>query len=149
MQLHQLQRKNPNKTKKRVGRGGLRGKTSGHGHKGQKARAGGTPRPQSRDIIKKIPKRRGYGKNRAKTVHGGRMPTAVVNLAALEKHFQNGDTVSPQILVEKKLVRKHGKRTPVIKILSQGTLSKKLTFSGVVFSETARKSVEKTGAAIT
>jgi len=44
-----------------VGRGGKRGKTAGRGTKGQNARAGRKKRPELRDIIKKLPKRRGYG----------------------------------------------------------------------------------------
>ena len=66
MQLHQLQPKHSKKRKKIVGRGGKRGKTSGRGHKGQKARAGHRIRPEERDAIKKIPKKRGHGKNRAR-----------------------------------------------------------------------------------
>ena len=55
---------------RRVGRGqsSTRGKQSGRGGKGQTARAGAKIRPALRDIIKKIPKRRGYGKNRGRTV---------------------------------------------------------------------------------
>jgi len=148
MQLHQLKRKNPNKSKKRVGRGGSRGKTSGHGHKGQKARAGGTPRPEMRDIIKKIPKLRGHGKNRAKTVHSGRTQVEIVNLSTLDKNFETGEAVNPETLVAKKIVRKNGRMFPPVKILSKGTLSKKLVFSGVTFSEAARELVEKGGSTI-
>ena len=60
MQTHQLKRNISNKKKRVVGRGGKRGKTSGRGTKGQKARAGHRIRPALRDIIKKIPKLRGY-----------------------------------------------------------------------------------------
>jgi len=148
MQLHQLQRSHPNKTKKRVGRGGSRGKTSGRGHKGQKARAGGTPRPHIRDIIKKIPKRRGYGKNRARTVDGSKEKPKVVNLASIEKYFESGDTVSPETLSEKTLIHVGRKRSRNVKILSQGTLSKKLNFIGVSFSDTAREMIEKAGGTI-
>ena len=61
MQLHELKRATPNKTAKRVGRGGGRGKTSGRGTKGQKARAGHSIRPDIREQLKKIPKLRGRG----------------------------------------------------------------------------------------
>lgn len=148
MQLHDLKRTTPNKKKKRVGRGGRRGKTSGRGHKGQKARAGGTPRPQARDMIKKIPKRRGHGKHRAKTVHNSRLEPEVVNLFAIEKHFADGETVSPETLAEKKLVRHSGKRIPPVKVLSQGALTKKVTFSEVTFSEAAREKAKKAGATL-
>lgn len=60
MQLNTLKRENPNKKARQVGRGGTRGKTAGRGGKGQTARAGNKRRPQMRDIIKKIPKLRGY-----------------------------------------------------------------------------------------
>ena len=53
MQLHELKRKTENKTPKRVGRGGIRGKTSGRGTKGQKARAGHSIRPDIREKTKK------------------------------------------------------------------------------------------------
>jgi len=148
MQLHQLKRTHSNKRKKRVGRGGTRGKTSGRGHKGQKARAGGRPRPESRDIIKRIPKRRGYGKHRGESVHSGRVQAAVVNIAALEKHFSAGEMVSPDTLVEKGLVKKQGKRLPDVKILGQGVLVKSLSFKNVSFSSTARAAIEKAGGTI-
>ena len=63
--LNQLQRpKGLERPYRRVGRGqaSTRGKTSGRGGKGQTARAGNKRRPELRDIIKKLPKRRGYGK---------------------------------------------------------------------------------------
>ncbi|TAJ14301.1 50S ribosomal protein L15, partial [Patescibacteria group bacterium] len=55
MELNQLKRPKGLKASRRVGRGGTRGKTSGRGTKGQKARAGAKFRPEWRDIIKKIP----------------------------------------------------------------------------------------------
>ena len=60
MELHTLTRTKSNATSRRVGRGGKRGKTSGRGGKGQTARAGNKRRPELRDIIKKLPKNRGY-----------------------------------------------------------------------------------------
>ena len=60
MQLHELKRDTPYKREKRVGRGGKRGKTSGRGTKGQKARAGHSILPTIREQLKKLPKRRGY-----------------------------------------------------------------------------------------
>lgn len=60
MQTHELKRQNKNKKDRIVGRGGKHAKTSGRGGKGQTARAGNKRRPALRDIIKKIPKKRGY-----------------------------------------------------------------------------------------
>lgn len=60
MQIHTLKRQHKNKKDRIVGRGGKHAKTSGRGGKGQTARAGNKRRPELRDIIKKLPKNRGY-----------------------------------------------------------------------------------------
>ncbi len=60
MQIHDVKRKHKNKKDRLVGRGGKHAKTSGRGGKGQTARAGNKRRPELRDIIKKLPKLRGY-----------------------------------------------------------------------------------------
>jgi large subunit ribosomal protein L15 len=60
MQIHNLKRNHKNKKDRMVGRGGKHAKTSGRGGKGQTARAGNKRRPELRDIIKKLPKNRGY-----------------------------------------------------------------------------------------
>jgi ribosomal protein L15 len=60
MQIHNLKREHKNKKDRLVGRGGKHAKTSGRGGKGQTARAGNKRRPEIRDIIKKLPKNRGY-----------------------------------------------------------------------------------------
>ena len=60
MQINNLKRIHKNKKDRIVGRGGKHAKTSGRGGKGQTARAGNKRRPELRDIIKKLPKQRGY-----------------------------------------------------------------------------------------
>jgi ribosomal protein L15 len=60
MQIHNLKRNHKNKKDRLVGRGGKHAKTAGRGGKGQTARAGNKRRPELRDIIKKLPKNRGY-----------------------------------------------------------------------------------------
>ncbi|OGI93651.1 hypothetical protein A3A03_00500 [Candidatus Nomurabacteria bacterium RIFCSPLOWO2_01_FULL_40_18] len=60
MQIHDLKRNHKNKKDRIVGRGGKHAKTSGRGGKGQTARSGNKRRPELRDIIKKLPKNRGY-----------------------------------------------------------------------------------------
>ena len=60
MQLHEIKPKHKLKKSKRVGRGGKRGTYCGKGIKGQKSRAGAKIRPELRDLVKKIPKVRGY-----------------------------------------------------------------------------------------
>lgn len=142
MQLNQLKRRVANITSSRVGRGGKRGKTAGRGTKGQKARSGHKMRPEMRDIIKKYPKLRGYKFNSVET------KPEPVNLAAIEIHFENGDTVNPTTLVGKKIVRKQGGRLPTVKILATGTLTKKIKVEGCVISLTAKAAVEAAGGSV-
>jgi large subunit ribosomal protein L15 len=144
MELSTLKRDSGYTRRRRVGRGGKRGKTSGRGGKGQTARAGNKRRPEWRDIIKKIPKRRGYGKNRGRTV----VPyvrTVAVNFERLSKHFKDGDIVSTRTLAKKKLVRLVSGKMPPVKILGKGVLDKKLSFEGVTISDTAKAAIEKAG----
>lgn len=148
MQLHELQPKTVRKSRKRIGRGGKRGKTSGKGHKGQKARAGNSMRPEMREIIKKLPKLRGHGKNRAKTVNAERIRAIPVNVGALEIAFAAGETVSPKTLVAAGVVRTRRGSMPKIKILGNGELSKKISISGCEVSASARVKVEKAGGSI-
>lgn len=144
-QLHDLQPQTSRSSKKRVGRGGKRGKTSGKGHKGQKARAGGTPRPEVRDIIKKIPKLRGHGKNRARTVSDARVSYTVVNVGDLERI---GTDISPQTLAEAGVIKSKSGKLPPVKILGEGEISKKVTVSGCALSASAKEKIEKAGGTI-
>lgn len=148
MQLHQLKPNTTRKDAKRIGRGGKRGKTSGKGGKGQTARAGGRPRPEMRDIIKRIPKLRGHGKNRARTVNNERVLPEVVNLKVLEVAFVAGDTVSPQTLMAKGIITTKKGKMPKVKILGTGELTKKITLSGCIFSESVKAKIEKTGGSV-
>lgn len=132
----------------RIGRGGKRGKTSGKGMKGQKSRTGNSMRPELRDMIKKLPKLRGHGKNRAQTVNNERVRATVVNVAALEASFSAGDSVNPRALQAKGLIRIRGEKAPLVKILGEGALTKKLTLSGIVVSTAARTKIEKAGGTI-
>jgi len=128
-----------------VGRGGKRGKTSGRGGKGQTARAGHKIRPEVRDLIKKLPKRRGHGKNRARTVRTNRIAISTVNLAALEAAYAAGETVSPATLLAKGLVRRAKGRAPVVKILGTGALTKALVIKGCTTSASARAAIIAAG----
>jgi len=145
MQLNSLSPRTKNKKNPPVGRGGKRGKTSGRGGKGQTARAGHKIRPEVRDLIKKLPKRRGHGKNRARTVTTNRITGATVNLAALEANYKAGETVSPASLVAKGLVRRAKGRAPVVKILGTGELTKALVVRGCMLSATAFAALTKVG----
>lgn len=148
MQLHELKRKNKNKKPKRVGRGGLRGKTSGRGHKGQKARAGHRIRPEIRDAIKKLPKLRGHGVNRSRTVNSSKIKPIPVNLKTLEENFSDGDRIDPKKLILKGIVNKKKGKIPSIKILGTGILSKKLEISNCTVSENAKIQIEKMGGSV-
>jgi large subunit ribosomal protein L15 len=147
MQLHNLQRHTKRATSHRVGRGGKRGKTSGRGTKGQKARAGHRMRPEMRDLIKKIPKLRGHGKNRSRTINPTKYKPIPVNLAAIEAVFKPGDVVSPQTLLSHKVIRSG--KTGLVKILGTGTLSKKVSVVGCTLSAFAKKAVEAAGGSVT
>ncbi len=148
MQLNELKSNKVRVSKKRIGRGGKRGKTSGRGHKGQKQHGGHGLRPEMRDVIKKLPKLRGFGKNRSRTVNDSRVVYLPVNLDVLENNFENGDGVSPLSLFEKKLVgRKSGKILPV-KILARGKLTKKLNIENCDISDTAKVAIEKAGGTV-
>lgn len=142
MQLNLLQRTRANKSEKRVGRGGGRGKTSGRGTKGQKARAGHRIRPDVREKVKKLPKLRGYQFKSIQT------KPLVLNVAALEKTFAAGDTVNPRVLIERGLLDVRKGTLPSVKILGDGELSKKLTISGCVVSGSAKEKIEKAGGTI-
>jgi large subunit ribosomal protein L15 len=148
MQLHELKPHTTLRHKKLVGRGGKRGKTSGRGTKGQKARAGRKIRPEIRDIIKKLPKRRGYGKNRAQSVNAQAVKPIAVNLSVIEKHFNNGETVSPKILLAKRLISRQNIGAVHVKILGTGEMTKKCTFSHVSFSSSAKEKITKAGGTI-
>lgn len=144
MQTHELKRATPNKKKKTVGRGGTRGKTSGRGHKGQGQHASGAGRPAFRDIIKKMPKLRGHGKNRARTVNADADKAYTLNVSKLEI-YETNSLVSPKTLEEKGLVRRSGGTIPSIKILGSGDLSKKLIVVGCTVSASAKEKIEAAG----
>ena len=151
MQLHLFAPRTKNKKNPPVGRGGKRGKTSGRGGKGQTARAGHKIRPEVRDLIKKLPKRRGYGKNRARTVRTNRVPTSVVNVATLDAAYRAGETVSPATLLAKGLMRRVKGRAPAVKILGVAPkegLTKTLHIRGCALSASARAAIVAAGGTI-
>lgn len=148
MQLHELKPTTARKSAKRVGRGGKRGKTSGKGHKGQKARAGNSSRPEMREMIKKLPKLRGHGINRAAAVNNERVKPAVINVSVLEASFKAGDAINPKALVAAGVIGSRRKTAPKVKILGAGDLSKKLTVSGCEVSASAKDKIEKAGGSV-
>ena len=126
--------------RKRVGRGpgSGSGKTAGRGHKGQKSRSGFSRRygfeGGQMPLVRRIPKR-GF-------TNIFRVEFQVVNLRDLERVFSDGDTVSPEALVEKGLARGNKR---LIKVLADGDLTKKLIVQAHKFSGSARAGIEKAG----
>ncbi len=145
MQIHQIKRKNKNKKSIKVGRGGKRGKTAGRGTKGQLARSGRKLRPELRDIIKKLPKMRGRGKNSFLSIQE---KPYVINLVDIELNFNENETVSPGTLVSKGLFKKRKGSNPQIKILSNGDLTKKLIFSRCILSKGTEEKIKKSGGTV-
>lgn len=148
MQLHELKPTTPRKSAKRIGRGGKRGKTSGKGMKGQTARAGNSTRPEMRELIKKLPKLRGHGKNRARTVNEERELPIVVNVSVLEAVFEAGATVTPKTLVVAGVITSVRKKAPKVKILGNGELKKKLTVEDCQVSGSAKTKIEAAGGTV-
>lgn len=140
--MNQLKPKTRPKKPKRIGRGGKRGTYSGRGIKGQKARAGRKIRPELRDIIKKLPKKRGY---RFKSF---REKPQVVNVGVLDKIFENGAEVNPQTLLKAGVIETKGKKMPQVKLLGNGNLAKKLLVSKCQISASAKEKIEKAGGKI-
>lgn len=134
---------------RRVGRGqsSTRGKQSGRGGKGQTARAGAKIRPALRDIIKKLPKRRGYGKNRGRTVWGKKPRPLTVTLKQLEAKFEAGAEVTPKAIAEKGILSVGKGRVPKVKIVGNET-SKKFSIKGATVSAGAKGAIEKAGGSI-
>jgi len=142
MKIHNLKRVTKNRKTAIVGRGGKRGKTSGRGGKGQTARSGHKARPEWRDIIKKMPKLRGYA---FKSIQD---KFVVVNVGQLEAVFSTGSSVTPAILVKKGVLETRSGKNPKVKILASGDLSKKLNISGCKVSAQARIKIEKAGGSV-
>ncbi len=140
MKLHELHPAEGSTTaQKRLGRGtgsGL-GKTSGKGHKGAKARSGGGKRPGfeggQMPLYRRVPKR-GFN-----NIFG--TDYAVVNVESLEI-FNDGDTVTVQDLLDKRIIRK---TLDGVKILGNGELTKKLTVQANKFTEGAKEKIEAVG----
>ena len=129
----------------RVGRGGKRGKTSGRGTKGQNARAGHKKRPEMRDIIKKLPKRRGYGKNRGRTVVPN-IRVASISLGRLDAVCTSGEEVTVKSLIRSGAI---ARTVRTVKVVSTGKVTKKLVLKGIGVSASAKAAIEKAGGTVT
>jgi large subunit ribosomal protein L15 len=138
MQIHQIKPKIKKKSKKRVGRGGKRGTYSGRGQKGQKQH-GVRIRPYLRDIIKRLPKKRGY---RFASIQE---KPVVVNLKVLERKFKEGGKITPKILIEKGIISLRKGKVPEVKLLGSGNIAKKLLVSECQISSSASEKIKKAG----
>lgn len=142
LQLHELEKLK--KDRKRVGRGGDRGGTSGRGHKGQRARSGGKQEIKAffeggqMPLSRRLP-RRGF-------TNVFKKEFKLINLKDLEERFEANDVVTKASLREKGLLK--GKTDPLVKILSNGTLTKKLTVHADKFSKSAMEAITKAGGAV-
>lgn len=134
--------KGARKSRKRLGRGpgSGTGKTAGKGDKGQLARSGGGTRPGFEGgqlpFFMRIPKRGFKNVNRKEY--------AVINLSDLNQ-FNDGDVVTPDVLVQHRLVKK---MKSGVKVLANGTLEKKLTVKANLFSKAAQAAIEKVGGTV-
>ena len=141
MKLHELSPAPGSvKERKRIGRGAAsgQGKTAGKGHKGQKARSGSNAHigfeGGQMPLQRRIPKR-GFNNIFATEM-------AIANIAALDKYFDDGATVTVDALIEKGIIKK---TLDGVKILGQGELTKKLTVQANAFSDSAKSKIEAAG----
>ena len=130
-------------SKKRVGRGpgsGL-GKTSGRGHKGQKARSGGGKGPYfeggQTPLQRRLPKR-GFTNIFKKQY-------TVLNLDALEAKFEAGATVDTQAFIDSGLV---SSLRDGVRILGRGEITKALDVKAKGFSQTAKEKIIAAGGSV-
>ncbi len=146
--LNSLKRDHPNKKQKKVGRGQSsgKGKTAGRGTKGQKARGNTKMRPALRDIIKKIPKRRGYGKNRARGTYL-KPELGVVNVLALGTMFTAGALVNRETLVAAGIISPRLAKNG-IKILGTGTIAIAISVSNCQVSAVAKEKILAAGGTV-
>ena len=140
MKLHELEKSPETKSRKRVGRGpgsGM-GKTSTRGEKGQKSRSGASISPWfeggQTPLFRRIPKR-GFNNKKFSTVY------ATINLSDLNR-FNDGDTVTPELLKEMGIVKK---QLSGIKVLANGKLEKKVNVKAHRFSSKAVTKIEELG----
>ena len=153
LSLHDLQPAQPRKARKRVGRGlgSGKGRYSGRGIKGQKARAGSNKMPAGFEggqmpIDMRMGKLRGNTSADAMPIGPFRTYSQPVNVRDLESRFDSGSDVTPESLKAVGLV---AKLKVDVKILGEGELTKKLTVSAHGFSKSAVEKIEAVGGTVT
>jgi large subunit ribosomal protein L15 len=141
------------RARKRIGRGlgSGKGRYSGRGIKGQKARSGSHTMRAGFEggqmpIYMRLPKQRGSTSKDAMPIGPHRTSTVPVNLRDLERVFDDGAEATLEAMVEKGLIK--NTRTDV-KVLGEGELTKKLTVTAHSFSASAREKIEGAGGSVT
>ena len=153
LNLSSLKPAQARKDRKRIGRGlgSGKGRTSGRGHKGQKARAGSHKMPAGFEggqmpIDMRVGKLRGATSADAMPIGPFRTYDQPVNVGDLEQRFEPGAEVTPELLKASGLVRK---LSVDVKVLGQGELTKKLSVSAHSFSRSAVEKIEGAGGSVT
>jgi large subunit ribosomal protein L15 len=153
LNLSNLKPAQARKDRKRIGRGlgSGKGRYSGRGIKGQKARSGSAKMRAGFEggqmpLHMRLPKQRGSTSKDAMPIGPFMTKTVPVNLRDLEARFEAGDEVTLEALIEKGLIK--NSKTDV-KILGTGELTKKLTVAAHGFSKTAREKIEAAGGSVT
>ena len=119
------------------GHGSGNGKTGGRGHKGQKARSGGKVRAGfeggQMPLVRRVPKR-GFNNIFAK-------PLTAVNVAVLNR-FEDGAVVDAAALIDAGVIANCPNG---LKVLANGTLTKKITVKAAAFTDSAKEKIEQAG----
>ena len=146
MQLHQVIRNPSKKRAQRIGRGGKRGSYSGRGVKGQKSRAGRRIRPAVRDLIIRIPKRRGF-RNKPLSEEA-----VVISVGELRKKLAPLQAEKKEFLVTREVLQSVGilpaQFRGRVKILGDGEIDFPIAVQRLPVSASAKGKIEKAGGRI-
>lgn len=138
IELHNLIR--AGKSRKRIGRGGDRGGTSGRGHQGQGSRSGGNVgdlyEGGQMPLARRIPKR-GFNNADFATSY------EIINIKRLEELFESGSEINRDALIAKRAIK--GKRGHLLKILGSGVLNKRFVVRADAVSKQAADAITKQG----
>ncbi len=141
LKLNSLQRTNKNKVSKRIGRGtgSGSGKTSGRGHKGQKARSGASIRPGfeggQMPIQQRLPKFGFTSRQKPHSTH--------IKLRDIEKLSE--DHITLEVLKKNKIISNKIKK---VKIINGGELTKTVKIEGLSVSKSVEELINKLGGEI-
>ena len=131
-------------SRKRVGRGGHRGKYCGRGRAGQRARSGGKTELKAffeggqMPLVRRLPCR-GF-------TNSFRKERKIINLSQLDLMFNDGETVNKQTLMEKGIIK--GKGDYLIKVLGTGAITKKLVVNVDAVSASAVSAIQSVGGSL-